>query len=64
MGYHADACFVSHSNVAVLISLIASLFLCCAMINEELLAALLIMTGYGIIVSNSIVLLDNFASKL
>lgn len=34
------------------------------MINEELLAALLIMTGYGIIVSNSIVLLDNFASKL
>ena len=34
------------------------------MINEELLAALLIMTGYGIIVGNSIVLLDNFASKL
>ena len=51
VGYHANACFVSHSNVAVLISLIASLFLCCAMINEELHAALLIMTGCGTFVS-------------
>ncbi len=52
MGCRADVCFVSHGNVAVLISLIACLFLCYAMINEELLAALLIMTGYGAFVSN------------
>ena len=51
MGCRADVCFVSHSNVAVLISLIACLFCCYAMINEELLAALLIMTGHGTFVS-------------